>query len=73
MKHVRVFVSDKKVTNHSLRHRMADRLLTAGVENGIKNMIGGWSEGNVSERYGGDDARLEVATKAMLTAFPEAV
>ena len=32
-------------------------------------MVLGHSEGKVSERYGGDEARLEVATAAMRKAF----
>lgn len=69
MKHVRFCVEDRKVTVHSLRHNMRDWLLQAGVEEGIRDMITGHSHGKQSERYGGPQARLEVATKAMRAAL----
>lgn len=69
MKHVRKVVADKKVTVHSLRHSMKDRLRLAGVETGTIDDVLGHSSGRVSERYGGDEARLEVATVAIKKAF----
>lgn len=69
MKHVRKIVSDEKVTVHSLRHSMKDRLRLAGVEPGTIDDILGHSSGRVSERYGGDEARLELTTAAMKKAF----
>ncbi|MDX0105575.1 tyrosine-type recombinase/integrase [Sinorhizobium meliloti] len=69
MKHVRKIVTDEKVTVHSLRHSLKDRLRLAGVEPGTIDDILGHSSGKVSERYGGDEARLEVTTVAMKKVF----
>lgn len=65
MKHVRKAVADPKVTVHSLRHRMKDKLIAADVPGNVQDMILGHSSGNVSEAYGGPEARLEMATRAM--------
>ncbi|MGX8011052.1 site-specific integrase [Mesorhizobium sp. M7A.F.Ca.MR.245.00.0.0] len=69
MKHVRKVVSDPKVTVHSLRHTLKDRLVRADVPEAVQNMILGHSSGAVSEAYGGPEARLEVATKALRKAL----
>ncbi len=67
-KHVRACVSDLKVTTHSLRHLMKDRLRLAGVTKGDQDIVLGHSSGNVGEDYGGDEARLKVAERAMKAA-----
>jgi integrase len=69
MKHVRKITDDEKVTVHSLRHNMKDRLRIAGVEAETIDAILGHSSGKVGDRYGGDEARLEVATVAMKKAL----
>ncbi|RVH78039.1 hypothetical protein CN204_30075 [Sinorhizobium meliloti] len=69
MKHVRKITDDEKVTVHSLRHNMKDRLRVAGVEAETADAILGHSSGKVGDRYGGDEARLEVAFRAMQKAF----
>ncbi|TPL45434.1 site-specific integrase [Mesorhizobium sp. B2-4-6] len=69
MKHVRKVVTDPKVTVHSLRHTLKDKLVRAGVPEAVQNMILGHSSGAVSEAYGGPEARLEVATRALRKAL----
>ncbi|MGN7750352.1 tyrosine-type recombinase/integrase [Sinorhizobium sp. 22678] len=69
MKHVRKITDDEKVTVHSLRHNMKDRLRIGGVEAETVDAILGHSSGKVGDRYGGDEARLEVAMRGMLRAF----
>lgn len=68
-KHVRAAVTDKKVTTHSLRHRMEDLLVIAWVPEKLKRSIMGHSGGGSADNYGGEDARLKVATEVMLKAL----
>ncbi|MER8389055.1 tyrosine-type recombinase/integrase [Mesorhizobium sp. M1380] len=68
-KHVRAAVTDKKVTTHSLRHRMEDLLVIAWVPEKLKRSIMGHSGGGAGDNYGGEEARLMVATEAMLKAL----
>jgi integrase len=65
MKHVRKIVTDDKVTVHSLRHSLKDRLRLVGVEPGAIDDILGHSSGKVSERYGGAEATLAITMRAM--------
>ncbi|WP_017960179.1 tyrosine-type recombinase/integrase [Rhizobium leguminosarum] len=69
MKHVRACVTDKKVTVHSLRHTMADKLRTAGVSAADRELVLGHASGKIGDNYGGDDARLKVATQALKKAL----
>jgi len=69
MKHVRACVTDKKITVHSLRHLMADRLRASGVSAADRELVLGHSSGKIGDNYGGDDARLKVATDAMKKVF----
>lgn len=69
MKHVRTITDDPKIVVHSLRHRMEDRLTLAGVSEFDRNLILGHSSGGMSERYGGPDARLEVAERGLRAAL----
>ncbi|RWA58134.1 site-specific integrase [Mesorhizobium sp.] len=69
MKHVRKVVTDRKVTVHSLRHTLKDKLVKADVPEALQNMILGHSSGAVSEAYGGPEARLEAATRALRRAL----
>lgn len=73
MKTVRKVVIDKKVTVHSLRHNMVDKLMLAGVPKGERDLILGHSSGAASEAYGGLETRIEVATKAVRQALGSAV
>ncbi|BBD38216.1 phage integrase family protein [Aminobacter sp. Y103A] len=70
-KHVRACVIDPKVTTHSLRHLMKDRLRLAGVSKSDQDIVLGHSSGSVGEDYGGDEARLEVARRALEAALSQ--
>lgn len=69
MKHVRKITDDAKKVVHSLRHNMKDTLILTGVETGLQNLILGHTLGGEGERYGGPEARLEHATRAMRKAI----
>lgn len=69
MKHVRAITSDPKIVVHSLRHTMEDRLIRARVDEFDRNLVLGHSKGGMGERYGGPDARLEVALRAVKAAL----
>lgn len=69
MKHVRAITDNEKLTVHSLRHTMEDRLIRGRVEEFDRNLVLGHTSGGMGERYGGPDARLEAAHRAMLAAF----
>lgn len=68
-KHVRAVVTDTKVTTHSLRHLMKDRLRIAGVSKSDQDILLGHSSGSVGEDYGGDEGRLKVALRALEEAL----
>jgi integrase len=70
MKHLRKFTKDKRHVVYSLRHNMKDYLVTAGVAERDEHRILGHSLGGVGNRvYGGDEAKLKVATEAMRKAI----
>ncbi len=69
MKHIRKVTADPKITVHSLRHTMEDRLIRARVDEFDRNLVLGHTKGGMSERYGGPDARLEAAEKAVRGAL----
>lgn len=69
MKHVRAITDDKLARVHSLRHNMADKLKLAGVEEADRNLVLGHTLGGEGKRYGGPEARLEVATRAVRKAL----
>lgn len=69
MKHVRAITNNAKVTVHSLRHTMEDRLIRARVDEFDRNLILGHTRGSMSERYGGPDARLEAAAEGLRKAL----
>jgi integrase len=69
MKHVRKIVPDPKVVVHSLRHTMEDRLIEAEVPKDQRDLILGHSRGKQGETYGGPEARLKVAAKALRKAL----
>jgi integrase len=69
MKHLRRFTTNKRHVVYSLRHNMKDLLVTAGVPERDEHRILGHSLGEVGNRvYGGDEAKLKVATEAMVKA-----
>ncbi|MVA63913.1 tyrosine-type recombinase/integrase [Agrobacterium vitis] len=69
MKHVREVTKEPKLVVHSLRHTMEDRMLRARVDEFVRNLVLGHSDGAMNERYGGPDARLEVAEQAVKAAL----
>jgi integrase len=71
MKHVRKAVADPKVTVHSLRHTLKDKMLAVEVSSQVQDMILGHSSGQVSDDYGGpqSDRRLGALTKALEKVF----
>ncbi|MEH7908708.1 tyrosine-type recombinase/integrase [Rhizobium laguerreae] len=69
MKNVRKVVADPKVTVHSLRHNMQDRLIAKGVSEHDRHLILGHSRGGEADRYGSDEARLVATTKALKLSF----
>ena len=69
MKHVRKIIRDKKVTTHSLRHRIEDNLIEAGIPEDVRDMILGHSSGRMGENYGGPESRLKVSAKALKKAL----
>lgn len=69
MKHLRTITDNPKYTVHSLRHSMEDRLLLSGVEEFDRNLVLGHTSGGMGERYGGPDARLEAAHRALSAAL----
>jgi integrase len=73
MKRVRAVVRDPKVTVHSLRHLMKDRLRFAGVPEGVQDSILGHSSGRVAEAYGGPEARLRLMRVGLLKALEVAL
>ncbi|UJQ95082.1 site-specific integrase [Mariluticola halotolerans] len=68
-KHVRASTSDLKVVTHSLRHRVKDLLILAGVSTAEQEFVLGHTSGKVSEVYGGNDALLRVTQRALVKAF----
>jgi len=65
MKHVRAVTDNPKIVVHSLRHTMEDRLIRARVSSYDRNMVLGHLNPGEGDRYGGPDARLEVALAAI--------
>lgn len=68
MKHVRAVTEDRKVVIHSLRHTMEDRLIVAKVSDFDRNLVLGHSQRGMADRYGGAEARLEAAYRAVKAA-----
>lgn len=65
MKHIRKLTDNPKIVVHSLRHTMEDRLIRARVSSYDRNMVLGHLNPGEGDRYGGPDARLEVALAAV--------
>ena len=68
MKRLRKSITDKKVTIHSLRHRMKDRLRNTGCPEAISMAILGHSSNTVAANYGSGYA-LEVMREHMQKAW----
>jgi len=69
MRHLRHVNSDPKVTIHSARHLMEDRMIRAGVDEYNRNLVLGHANRGQGDRYGSDDARLEATTRALKLTF----
>jgi integrase len=70
MKHLRDMTKNRLHVVYSLRHNMKDLLVLAGVPERDEHRILGHSLGGVGNRvYGGDEAKLRVATEAMAKAL----
>jgi integrase len=69
MKHIRMVIKDPKITNHSLRHTVTDWIRLSGATTAEEYLILGRSTGAVGEAYGGDEARLVVAERALRRAL----
>lgn len=69
MKHVRGVTDNPKVVVHSLRHRMEDKMILAGVSDYDRNLVLGHSSGGMGDKYGGLDARMEAMAHALKAAL----
>ena len=68
MKRLRKTVNDPKVTIHSLRHRMKDKLRNTGCPEAISKAILGHSENSVAANYGSGYA-IEVMREHLYKAL----
>ena len=68
MKRLRKTVNDPKVTIHSLRHRMKDKLRNTGCPEAISKAILGHSENSVAANYGTGYA-IEVMREHLMRAW----
>ena len=70
MKRLRTVITDKKLTMHSLRHRMKDKLRNTGCPEAISLAILGHSTNTVAANYGSGYA-LEVMREHMVRVWQE--
>ena len=70
MKRLRTVITDKKLTMHSLRHRMKDKLRNTGGPEAISLAILGLSTNTVAANYGSGYA-LEVMREHMEKVWEE--
>ncbi|MBO9102426.1 site-specific integrase, partial [Rhizobium sp. L74/93] len=70
MKNLRKVVKDPKVTVHSLRHTLQDRMIVAGISEHDRHIILGHSVTGEANRYGSKEARLVATTEAMRLLLP---
>jgi len=70
MKRLRTVITDKKVTMHSLRHRMKDKLRNTGCPENLSMEILGHAQGNVAANYGSGYA-IEVMREALVKVWVE--
>jgi integrase len=69
MKRLRTVIADKKLTMHSLRHRMKDKLRNTGCPEAISLAILGHSTNTVAANYGSSYA-LEVMRRLLSVTRP---
>jgi integrase len=70
MKRFRTVITDKKLTMHSLRHRMKDKLRNTGCPEAISLAILGHSTNTVAANYGSGYA-LDVMREALVKVWGE--
>ena len=70
MNRLRKVIADKKVTMHSLRHRMKDKLRNTGCPEHLSMAILGHSANSVASNYGSGYA-LDVMREAMVKVWDE--
>ena len=70
MKRLRTVITDKKITMHSLRHRMKDKLRNSGCPENLSMEILGHSQGNVAANYGSGYA-IDVMRVALVKVWGE--
>lgn len=68
MKRLRTIVEDPKVTIHSLRHRMKDKLRNTGCPENLSNEILGHAQGSIAANYGAGYS-IDVMRKALEKAW----
>ncbi|WP_171234256.1 tyrosine recombinase XerC [Ruegeria sp. HKCCA6837] len=64
IKHLRTITPDNRLTVHSTRHAMKDRLRLAGVDPVVQKFALGHAASGVGETYGGPEARLKLVPEA---------
>ncbi len=64
IKHLRTITNDNRLTVHSTRHAMKDRLRLAGVDPVVQKLALGHAVAGVGETYGGPEARLKLVSDA---------
>jgi integrase len=70
MKRLRTVIPDKKITMHSLRHRMKDKLRNSGCPENLSMEILGHAQGSVAANYGSGYA-IEVMREALVKVWGE--
>ena len=70
MKRLRIVIIDKKITMHSLRHRMKDKLRNSGCPENLSVEILGHAHGNVAANYGAGYA-IDVMREALMKVWME--
>jgi len=70
MKRLRTVITDKKITMHSLRHRMKDKLRNTGCPEHLSMAILGHSANTVAANYGSGYA-LDVMREALVKVWGE--
>jgi integrase len=70
MKRLRTVITDKKITMHSLRHRMKDKLRNSGCPENLSMEILGHSQGSVAANYGSGYA-IDVMREALVKVWRE--
>jgi len=70
MKRLRTVITDKKITMHSLRHRMKDKLRNTGCPEHLSMAILGHSANTVAANYGSGYA-IDVMREALVKVWVE--